>query len=209
MPQQSSASRLPSTAADHRPALEGTLPGADCAPHDLRIRAQRRFDTTPDLLFAAWTHRTAWESWLRLRARSRATLSAHQGGAFRLELAEGPTIHVITGAILEARFAESLSLSWIQDGAADRVSTVELTFRPTDDATTLSLLHRSIASRRHAAWLLRLWTSALDRLEQYLTDAEPVTRHMRFFDPESRTIEHEVRRRGAGPSANRGSSSAA
>jgi activator of Hsp90 ATPase-like protein len=75
----------PYTLADG-PVLVCAPPGAERGEL-LRIRARRLLTTTPDELFAAWTRRAALESWLRLRARSRATVAAKPGASFRLELA--------------------------------------------------------------------------------------------------------------------------
>src|SRR5215218_3970351 len=76
-------------------APPATSPGQDAADPTLRIRAHRVYAASREELFASWTRRTAWDSWMRLRSRSRSTLSPFRGGAFRLELAEGPAIHVI------------------------------------------------------------------------------------------------------------------
>ena len=122
---------------------------------------------TPDELFAAWTRRTAWESWLRLRARSRATLAANPGASFRLELAEGPTIHVITGTVREVQPDEFLSFTWVHENTNDHGSVIDVSFASYGDQTELELVHRGIASRREAAWLMRLWTAALGRFTSF------------------------------------------
>lgn len=145
------------------PVLICAPPGEEASDHLLRIRARRLLPTTPDQLFAAWTRRAAWESWLRLRARSRATLAANPGAAFRLELAEGPTIHVIVGTVREVRPDEFLSLTWVHQNAHDYGSVIDVSFASCGDQTELELLHYGIASRREAAWLMRLWTAALSR----------------------------------------------
>src|SRR5215207_8247647 len=88
---------------DDGPVLECAPPGIDTGTHPLLIRAHRLYPVACEDLFATWMRRNAWDSWMRLRARSRSTLAPHQGGAFRLELAEGPTIHVITGAVNDIR----------------------------------------------------------------------------------------------------------
>ena len=145
------------------PVLDCASRGVEPAEQLLRIRARRLLPTTPDQLFAAWTRRAAWESWLRLRARSRATLVAYPGAAFRLELAEGPTIHVITGTVREVQPDEFLSFTWVHQNTNDYGSVIEVSFASYGDRTELELLHRGIASRREAAWLMRLWTAALSR----------------------------------------------
>ena len=145
------------------PVLVCAPPGAEPCEQLLGIRARRLLATTPDELFAAWTRRAAWESWLRLRARSRATVAANPGASYRLELAEGPTIHVITGTVRELQPDEFLSLTWVHENTNDHGSVVDVSFTSHGDQTELELLHYGIASRREAAWLMRLWTAALSR----------------------------------------------
>jgi uncharacterized protein YndB with AHSA1/START domain len=157
------------TAADG-PLLEQLPPLADTTEPALRIRARRAYPVSRGDLFAAWTRRTAWDSWMRLRARSRTTLSPYRGGAFRLELAEGATIHVVTGCVRDVRPEEILSLSWLHHTKSERASVVDVTFRSRQGASELSIVHGSICSRREAAWLMRLWSAVLDRLASYLED---------------------------------------
>jgi len=145
------------------PVLVCAPPGVQSGEQLLRIRARRLLPTTPDQLFAAWTRRAAWESWLRLRARSRATLAANPGAPFRLELAEGPTIHVITGTVREVQPDEFLSFTWVHENTSDYGSAIDVSFVSCGDQTELELHHYAIASRREAAWLMRLWTAALSR----------------------------------------------
>jgi uncharacterized protein YndB with AHSA1/START domain len=152
------------------PLLDRAPLAADSTEPTLRIRARRLYTVPRGDLYAAWTRRTAWESWMRLRARSRTTLSPRRGGDFRLELAEGATIHVITGSINDIRAGELLSLSWLHHTKSERSSMVDVTFRGRQGMTELTLAHSGITSRREAAWLMRLWSEALDRLASYLHD---------------------------------------
>ena len=145
------------------PVLVCAPPGVEPADRLLRIHARRLLPTTPDQLFAAWTRRAAWESWLRLRARSRATLAANPGAPFRLELADGPTIHVITGTVREVQPDQFLSFTWVHETTNDHGSVIDVSFASYGDQTELELLHYGIASRREAAWLMRLWTASLSR----------------------------------------------
>lgn len=177
MPQPSFESRLSPVAppvVEQGPILEHSSPGSD-ATGELQIRARRIYSASRDEVFAAWTNRTAWETWMRLRAKSRASLASYQGGAFRLELAEGPTIHVITGAFVVHKAPDHLRFSWQHHDGYDRASTVDVTIRSRRDASELSLIHLDIASRREAAWLMRFWATVMRRLDQYLAshEAEP------------------------------------
>jgi uncharacterized protein YndB with AHSA1/START domain len=121
-------------------------------------------------VFAAWTRRHGWESWLRLRARSRVILAPTQGGAFRLELAEGATIHVITGTISEFLAPNLLALTWRHCDMSDSGSLIEVALRDLHGATELTFVHSHIDRRREAAWLMRLWAMALNRLGDYLAE---------------------------------------
>ena len=153
-------------AIDHGPLLEYAPRGSDAAQQCLRIRARRVFPASRNELFAAWTTETALESWLGFRAHSRAIVKPYAGGAFRLELAEGPIIHVITGTAMNIRI-EFVSFTWIHHDTGDYGSTIDVAFRQRRDQSELCLVHHSIASRREAAWLMRLWAAALDRLDRY------------------------------------------
>jgi uncharacterized protein YndB with AHSA1/START domain len=158
------------------PVLECAMPGVELADQSLRIRARRLYPVSRDQLFSAWTHRSAWDAWMRLRARSRATLSPQRGGAFRLELAEGATIHVISGTVRDVRPGELLSLSWLHHTKSEQASVVDVAFRSRQGMSELFIMHRSIASRREAAWLMGLWTAVLDRLSTYLDEGPETSR---------------------------------
>ena len=198
MPLHSSEIRpLPPTLRprDDGPVLEGaTL--ADPADAMLRIRARRLYAAPHHDVFAAWTRRTAWDSWMRMRARSRTSLAAYCGGGFRVELAEGPAIHVITGTVMDVRANELLSLSWVHHGKSDQPSFVDVSIRDLHGLTELTLVHHHIASRREAAWLMRLWSTVLDRLATYL-DVGAISSPKRLADtPATRasSTEPEARR---------------
>jgi uncharacterized protein YndB with AHSA1/START domain len=171
MPQHSFESRLspvPTPSKEHGPVLEGTPPGTDPGGQRLRIFARRIYATSAQEVFAAWTHRTAWDNWMRLRARSRSAVAAYPGGAFRLELADGATIHVVTGAFAECHAPDHLQLVWQRHNGADDPSTIDVVIQSRMDATEMTLTHSDIASRREAAWLMRLWATVLRRLDAYL-----------------------------------------
>lgn len=161
---------------DDGPVLEYTPPGTNTGTRPLRIRAHRFYPVACEDLFATWMRRGAWDTWMRLRARSRSTFAPYRGGAFRLELGEGPTIHVITGAVNDIRVDEFLSLSWVHHNTSDRGSTVDVAFRSRQDGTDLKLVHRDIGSRREAAWLMRLWSTVLGRLGHYVVDDAHLSR---------------------------------
>ena len=175
MPQQSFESSLSSPAptdVEHGPLLEAVQGAAD-AGQTLRIRARRWYACSEEDLFRAWTARSAWERWMRLRAKSRASIAAYKGGAFRLELAEGPTIHVVTGVLLTLQAPNHLRLSWQHLQGTERASTVDVAIRHRLDMTELALTHADIASRRDASWHMRLWTMVLRRLGDHLV-AQPM-----------------------------------
>jgi uncharacterized protein YndB with AHSA1/START domain len=174
MPLQSSENRLapptsPANPADG-PVLECAPPGADPCRQFLRIHARRVYPISREDLFAIWTRRQGWDAWMRLRARSRSSLAGYRGGAFRLELAEGPAIHVVTGVVVDIQPNELISLEWVHDHAHDRGSRLDVTFRPHGAHAELALTHREISHRREASWLMRLWTSALVRLDAVTAD---------------------------------------
>ena len=153
------------------PALEFSADG-----EGLRIRARRAYHVPCDALFAAWTRRDALDLWLRLRSRSRVMLAPHAGGSFRLELAEGPTIHVITGSVLDYRTSECLSLAWVHHEKSECPSIVQVSFRERNRLGEIVLVHREIENRREAAWLMKLWSNALARLGNYFVEGPLLAR---------------------------------
>jgi uncharacterized protein YndB with AHSA1/START domain len=195
MPLQSSENRLvqpssPTAVSADGPVLDYVSPGIDGYERVLRIRARRLYPISRDDLFAIWTRHQGWDAWMRLRARSRSSIAAYPGGAFRLELAEGPTIHVVTGVVTGIEPTELLSLNWVHHNTHDHGSTLDVTFRQHGDHTELTLTHREIANRREASWLMRLWTSALGRLGVVVSEGRPRTA------PRVRTIAPRIRRAG-------------
>jgi hypothetical protein len=74
----------------------------------------------------------------------------------------------------------------------------------------ITLVHRSISSRREAAWLMRLWATALDRLRHCLSEQrQSVTRVRQLADRLPRIIEPDAPRRAGSRPVIRGASSAA
>ena len=142
----------------------------------LRIRARRAYGRSAEELFAAWTRRDALDLWLRLRSRSRVMLAPQVGGSFRLELAEGPTIHVITGSVIDYHACEHLSLSWLHHEKSDRPSIVQVSFRQRNRVGEIVLVHSEIENRREAAWLMKLWSNALARLGSYFAEGALLAR---------------------------------
>jgi hypothetical protein len=113
---------------------------------------------------------------MRLRSKCRATIAPCSGSAFRLEIAEGPAIHVITGDVIEIG-SDHLVLSWCHHERSDTHSTIAVALRDMGtSATDVSFVHDRIASRREAAWLMRFWGTALERLDDYLSRATPRTK---------------------------------
>ena len=175
MRQTSSESSLVahSPSAPDGPILEC---GGESGDNALRIHARRTFAVSREELFGAWTQRHALDTWLRLRSRSRVMLSPSMGGSLRLELSEGPTIHVITGVVVDVRPSEFLALSWVHQSNGDHTSSVSITFRERNRRGELTLLHSGIGNRREAAWLMHLWTKALGRLAGYFAETTPLAR---------------------------------
>ena len=197
MPQTSSDARSASStppALAEGPALGYAAALTDPADRTICIRARRVYDVARTDVFAAWTRRHGWESWLRLRARSRVMLTNARGGAFRLELAEGPTIHVITGSIQELVAPSFLALTWWHSEKSDSVSLIEVTLRDLHGATELTFVHSHV-DRREAAWLMRLWAMALDRLGDYLAEGIAPERERAVTSSFAASPDHVLRAR--------------
>ena len=171
MPQTSSIARHalpPHSERNEEPFVPDGGPALDTTEHGSRIRARRRFSATAADVLAAWTSPPAWQRWLRLRWKCRAIIDPCEGGEFRLEVAEGPAIHVITGVVV-ALDAERLSLAWHHHDWSEHSSSILVTIHATERGAGLLFVHDHIACRREASWLMRLWASALDRLDDYLS----------------------------------------
>jgi hypothetical protein len=84
---------------------------------------------------------------------------------------------VITGMVNDLRAPEFLSLGWVRQGRCDHGSIVDVWIRERHGLAEMTLVHGHIGSRREASWLMRLWSTVLDRFGSYLADgAMPVAR---------------------------------
>ena len=174
----SSTARLalpPDRPVDDSAATVGDRPTLDANEFGSRIRARRVLPAPIHDVLAAWTTPSAWGSWMRLRSKCRATIAPRSGSAFRLEIAEGPTIHVITGEVIDIS-SEHLVLSWCHHERSETHSTITVVLRDNgSSATDVVFVHDHIANRREAAWLMRFWATALKRLDDHVSRANSRT----------------------------------
>lgn len=174
MPHASSTVRQ-APALDHRFSNRQPLPdrgpSLDANEHGSRIRAHRVLSASVDDVLTAWTSAPAWERWMRLRSKSRATIASCVGGAFRLEIAEGPAIHVITGEVTHLS-GEQLALTWLHHDNSALSSRITVTVAETEYGTEMLFVHDHLASRREAAWLMRFWPTALARFGDLVSRRE-------------------------------------
>ena len=168
MSQASSTARL-LLLPDDRRFVPDITPTLDADEHGSRIRARRVFAAAPEDVFMAWTNAAAWEVWMRLRSKSRATMAPCEGGAFRLEVAEGAHIHVITGDVTELG-VERFSLTWCHHETSERSSLVSVTILESGHGSMMTFVHDHIASRREASWLMRFWSTAHQRLAEFVSN---------------------------------------
>jgi hypothetical protein len=88
----------------------------------------------------------------------------------------------VTGVFVEFNAPDHLRLTWQHQNATDDASTIDVSIRSRPGGTEMTVTHANIGSRREAAWLMRLWTTVLRRLEAYLAIRE-VRRPPRMRQP--------------------------
>jgi uncharacterized protein YndB with AHSA1/START domain len=136
------------------------------------LTIKRRLAAPPEKVYSAWTDPEKIAHWwgpAQARTLS-AELDARVGGRFQIifRTPDGEE-HDVSGIYREVIPNSKLVFTWMWRTMPERQSLVTVTLAPDGDGTLLTLLHEQFfdepARDRHRSG----WTSALDRLERYLT----------------------------------------
>lgn len=135
------------------------------------LTIKRRFNTSPAKVFAAWTDPEKVKRWMGpgevkvLRVESDPRI----GGRYRwLMQAPSGEEHDVSGVYREVVPNEKLVFTWAWKSTPERESLVTLTFKSDGDGTLMTLRHEQFFDEAARDSHNGGWTSAMDKLEQYL-----------------------------------------
>ena len=138
------------------------------------LTIKRRFKATPAKVFAAWTDPEKVKRWMGPgEVKVLATEGdARIGGGFRwLMQAPNGEHHDVSGVYREVIPNEKLVFTWAWKSTPERESLVTLTFKPDGDGTLFTMIHEQFFDETARDNHNKGWTSAMDKLGEYLTQA--------------------------------------
>ncbi len=127
------------------------------------VRLRRRYDTTPDDVWSAWTEAGRLRRWL-----GEVTGDLREGGEIVLDMGDDESA---TCRILRCDRPHRLVVTWTFPGEADSVA--ELRLSADGDGTLLELAHVGLDRTELARDYGEGWEDFLHRLGQHLDGAEP------------------------------------
>jgi len=132
---------------------------------------KRRFNVSPEKVFAAWADPEKLKQWMRPGeiTSTRAEIDLRTGGRYRIVMrATDGEEHDVSGVYREIIANEKLVFTWAWKSTPERESLVTVTFKPDGAGTIMTLLHEQFfdadARDRHQGG----WNGALEKLEKYL-----------------------------------------
>ena len=140
--------------------------------NDTVLEITRVFDAPPTRVFEAWLDRRQFQSWIGPEgvACDVQLFEPQVGGRFRLvmNVADGRAIPV-SGVFKSIEPSRRLVLSWGWEGDPLRQTLITLTFKALGGRTELTLRQEGFGTVESRDGHVRGWTSALGKLEQYLS----------------------------------------
>jgi len=136
------------------------------------LTIKRRFNAPPAKVFAAWTDPEKVKRWMspgEVKMLS-AENDARTGGRFRwvMQAPDGEK-HDVSGVYREVIPNEKLVFTWAWISTPERESLVTLTFKSDGDGTLFTMVHEQFFDETARDNHNKGWTSAMDKLDQYLT----------------------------------------
>ena len=136
------------------------------------LTIKRRFNASPEQVFAAWTDPKKVMRWMgpgEIKALH-AESDLRTGGRYRWVMrAPDGEDHDVSGVYREIIPNEKLVFTWAWKSTPERESLVTLTFKRDGDGTLMTLLHEKFfdddARDRHQVG----WTTAMQKLDKYLS----------------------------------------
>ena len=135
------------------------------------LTIKRRFNAAPAKVFAAWTDPEKVKRWMgpgEVKVLN-AEIDARKDGRFRwVMLAPNGEHHDVSGVYREVIANEKLVFTWAWVSTPERESLVTVTFKPDGSGTLMTLLHEQFFDEQARDNHNKGWTSAVDKMEQYL-----------------------------------------
>lgn len=140
---------------------------------DRSVTITRRFNATPDAVWAAWTTESSLRTWyapLEGWIVGNASVDARVGGGYRVTFGPKPDgdlyIEEGTYTIVEPVTRLGWDSRLTGDGASE-ASRIDLTFTPDGDGTVLDIVESGLSGESVADHEMG-WTGALDLLEAFV-----------------------------------------
>jgi uncharacterized protein YndB with AHSA1/START domain len=140
---------------------------------DRSVTITRRFNATPDAVWAAWTIESSLRTWyapLEGWIVGNATVDARVGGGYRVTFGPEPDgdLYVEEGTYTVVEPVTRLGWdSRLTGDGTSEASRIDLTFTPDGEGTILDIVESGLSEESVADHELG-WTGALDRLEELL-----------------------------------------
>jgi uncharacterized protein YndB with AHSA1/START domain len=140
------------------------------------LTLERHYPVAPEKVWRAWTDAQALKRWWGPAPGepvSLAELDVRVGGKFRIVFG-GPDgkLHECAGVYQEVVPNRKLVFTWHwPNSTPERVSVVTITFKEVDGETDLIFRHDQFYDEAARDGHQRGWTGALDKLEQFLSEA--------------------------------------
>ena len=136
------------------------------------LTIKRRFNASPAKVFAAWTDSEKVKRWMspgEVKMLS-AENDARTGGRYRwvMQAPDGEK-HDVSGVYREVIPNEKLVFTWAWISTPERESLVTLTFKRDGDGTLFTMTHEQFFDEAARDNHNKGWTSAMEKLDQYLT----------------------------------------
>jgi uncharacterized protein YndB with AHSA1/START domain len=138
-------------------------------PHEVRIT--RRLAAPADEVYDAWTNPNSVMEWMipLPGGRTKATLEAHVGGRFQIDMISEGKTYPHEGEYLRLERPRLIEFTWISEATGRQRSVVRVELRPmADGGTELVLTHQRLPTEKAVQEHRGGWSAALDRLAELL-----------------------------------------
>ena len=134
------------------------------------LTLQRRFNASPDRVYAAWTEADKIARWFGpavvVQETVKASMDVRVGGRFQVGFnSDDGAYHQVGGVYREVVPDRKLVFSWAWYTTPERESLVTVTIQPEGSHTLLTLHHEQLFDETVKTGHTRGWTGSLDKLE--------------------------------------------
>jgi uncharacterized protein YndB with AHSA1/START domain len=135
------------------------------------LTIKRRFNASPEKVFAAWTDPEKVKHWMGPAAVEviSAESDPRTGGRYRwlMKTPDGEQ-HDVSGVYREVVANEKLVFTWAWKSTPERESLVTITLKKDGEGTLLTLMHEQFFDQDARDRHNQGWTGSLDKLAAYL-----------------------------------------